>query len=197
MSQQDSVLSDQTKCKRETLTEGPCNGSIDLITRKCKRCGAAWSPYTGIPQPDFEALLLQQQLADRLKTNAITADKIACHTVNRSELQPFFEGEKGEEKVTLPSGATRSGNVPRYDLICPHSITAIADAMTEGATKHGTNNWTKGMSKSIIINHMYKHLMMEMLGDQSEDHLGHLLANIMMLIHFKKGCTCHESFERD
>jgi hypothetical protein len=125
-----------------------------------------------------------------------------CNSCKRSLTEmandlPNLSTALQKEIVTLPTGATRSGTPPRYDLICPMAIRAIAEAMTEGAKKHGTCNWTKGMSNSTLINHTIEHLLSYLAGDLSEDHIGHALANLGMFIHFEKGCKCHESFERD
>lgn len=85
----------------------------------------------------------------------------------------------------------------RFDLICPTMLYELAETMTEGAKHYGVANWTKGLSKSNLLNHTIEHLLNELYGDEGENHLAHAIANLMMLIHFRKDCHCHESFERD
>jgi hypothetical protein len=90
------------------------------------------------------------------------------------------------------SGAVRAPLSPRYDLICPCALESLAQAMAEGVPRYGADNWALGMPHSVTLNHAISHLVQEAKGDASEDHLGHALANIMMMIHFKKGCNCNE-----
>jgi arginyl-tRNA--protein-N-Asp/Glu arginylyltransferase len=54
--------------------------------------------------------------------------------------------------------------------------------MAEGAEKYGTNNWEKGFPVSDILNHALSHIYSFLAGDQSEDHLGHAAANLLMAI---------------
>lgn len=87
-------------------------------------------------------------------------------------------------KTTYKGGATRSSDVEpyRYDLVPPEGIRAAAMAMAEGAKNHGENNWKKGMSMSVIMNHAMYHITQHMVGDRSEDHLGHAIANLCMAV---------------
>jgi hypothetical protein len=66
--------------------------------------------------------------------------------------------------------------------------------MAEGAGKYGKHNWTKGIPNSNSLNHALDHLNQYLMGDRSEDHLGHAMANIQFIIHFNHGCDCAEGF---
>jgi len=93
------------------------------------------------------------------------------------------------------SGAVRQPLTERYDLLCPAFERAVAAAAAEGAQKYSDDNWTKGMPLSTIINHTIAHLNSFRRGDCTEDHLGHAAINLMFLIHFVSGCTCHKTRE--
>ena len=88
------------------------------------------------------------------------------------------------ELTTYETGATRSADATgvRYDLVPPEGVEAVAKAMHEGAVTHGDNNWKKGLRNSILVNHAMRHIVEYMKeGNTTEDHIGHALANLMML----------------
>ena len=86
--------------------------------------------------------------------------------------------------TTYDTGATRSADASgtRYDLVPAEGVDAVARAMHEGAVTHGDHNWKKGLKNSVLVNHALRHIMEFMKeGSISEDHIGHALANLMML----------------
>ena len=86
--------------------------------------------------------------------------------------------------TTYETGATRSADVTgvRYDLVPPEGVEAVARAMHTGAVTHGSNNWKKGLKNSILVNHAIRHIVEYLKeGNTTEDHVGHALANLMML----------------
>jgi hypothetical protein len=86
--------------------------------------------------------------------------------------------------TTYETGATRSADAEgvRYDLVPPEGVEAVAKAMHVGAVTHGDNNWKKGLRNSILVNHAMRHIVEYMKeGNTTEDHIGHALANLMML----------------
>jgi len=86
--------------------------------------------------------------------------------------------------TTYETGATRSADASgtRYDLVPAEGIEAVARAMHEGAVTHGDHNWKQGLKNSVLVNHALRHIV-EFLkeGNVHEDHVGHALANLMML----------------
>lgn len=88
------------------------------------------------------------------------------------------------EVTTYETGAQRSGDTDgvRYDLIPPEGLESVAIAMREGAVKYGDHNWQKGLKNSVLVNHALRHIVEYMKeGGGKEDHIGHALANLMML----------------
>ena len=86
--------------------------------------------------------------------------------------------------TTYETGATRSADADgvRYDLVPPEGVEAVARAMHEGAVTHGDNNWKKGLKNSVLVNHALRHIVEYLKeGSVQEDHIGHALANLMML----------------
>ena len=86
--------------------------------------------------------------------------------------------------TTYETGATRSADAEgvRYDLVPPEGVEAVAKAMHVGAVTHGDSNWKKGLRNSILVNHAMRHIVEYMKeGNTTEDHIGHALANLMML----------------
>ena len=88
------------------------------------------------------------------------------------------------EKTVYETGASRSADVKgvRYDLVPPEGIEAVAKAMYVGAINHGDHNWKKGLKHSVYVNHALRHINLYMQGNNGVDHIGHALANLMMLV---------------
>lgn len=100
-------------------------------------------------------------------------------------------------RVVFETGAIRNagvagetgGEIPlRYDLIFQNTeaLRAWAKAFGEGSLKYPAGNWQKGFKQSVLINHAMAHIVCELEGDTSEDHLGHAMWNIATLIWMKK-----------
>jgi len=67
--------------------------------------------------------------------------------------------------------------------LVPHK--ALNDVMKrylQGAETYNENNWKKGMKHSVLYDSAMRHLMEDFTGDESEDHLGAALWNIMGMI---------------
>ena len=69
----------------------------------------------------------------------------------------------------------------RFDLIPAKALIQVAKAMHEGSLKYGDNNWRK-LPRTVIANHMLRHVVLWQSGDRSEPHLGHAAANLLMLL---------------
>ena len=90
------------------------------------------------------------------------------------------------------TGAIRSGGCAtqkegtfpaRFDLVTPIGLRRVAEAYGEGASKYPLGNWTKGIPESSLVQHAQAHIAAYMMGDTSEDHIGHAIWNLMTLAH--------------
>lgn len=115
---------------------------------------------------------------------------------------------QNEKNKTYASGAVRSGSLPRFRDIDYGFLRRVAEAFSEGAERYekgfppGQKNWKKGdVAFAVdVLDHMLSHtlLLKEQLlalltGDYTyeeyfgtEDHLGHLGANLVMLDYFER-----------
>jgi len=64
-------------------------------------------------------------------------------------------------------------------------LVKYAEALHEGAEKYGDRNWEKGIPESNLVNHAIGHIVMIEAGDTSEDHVAHLIWNVLTFIHFR------------
>jgi hypothetical protein len=93
------------------------------------------------------------------------------------------------EQVIFDCGAKRSSRKPRYDLLVPGFLRAMAQAMTEGV-RYGEMNWLRGDREFAIetFNHLEEHLNKFIEGDTREDsraiHLAKVAVNAMFVWHF-------------
>lgn len=105
--------------------------------------------------------------------------------------QQSDESTKTGSKVeTFETGAVRdnAGGKPRPELISPFATERLAKVLAEGADKYGPFNYQKGIPASRILASLHRHLMMYQQCCDDEDHLGHLAANVMFLIHVHECC---------
>lgn len=75
---------------------------------------------------------------------------------------------------------------PRYDLIPPSSIKALADVLTYGANKYEPGNWTHCDNPERYVAALYRHLELWRQGEINDSesglsHLAHAMANITFL----------------
>jgi len=86
---------------------------------------------------------------------------------------------------TFASGAKSSEAAPRLDLVPLAALLRLAARMALGATSHGARNYERGVDDPAFImdrrNHLVLHCVQYASGDQTDDHLGAILANAAML----------------
>lgn len=68
-----------------------------------------------------------------------------------------------------------------YTLIPLDVLHALAKHYTDGATKHGRDNWKKNTDMSSFERSAYRHFISLLNGDQDEDHYSALVWNINCL----------------
>lgn len=89
------------------------------------------------------------------------------------------------------SGARANANKTRMDLVPLHLLASCADVFEYGAHKYATWNWAKGMPWSVPYGCMLRHLSAWYMGEDidpesGKSHLGHVMANLLMLEHYTK-----------
>ena len=70
----------------------------------------------------------------------------------------------------------------RMSLVPHKALDAVMMRYLQGAVTYGEHNWRKGMKHSVLYDSAMRHLMQDFQGDDSEDHLGAALWNIMCMI---------------
>lgn len=70
----------------------------------------------------------------------------------------------------------------RMSLVPHKALNDVMMRYLQGADAYGENNWKKGMKHSVLYDSTMRHLMQDFTGDDSEDHLGAALWNIMGMI---------------
>lgn len=71
---------------------------------------------------------------------------------------------------------------PRMSLVPHGALKSVMMRYLDGAEAYGENNWKKGMKNSVLYDSAMRHMMAYWTGDESEDHLGAALWNVMGLI---------------
>jgi hypothetical protein len=86
---------------------------------------------------------------------------------------------------SFESGAVRGTQTGkgRYDLISTFATRRLALVLERGAARYGDRNWEKGIPLMRHIDSLKRHLDQFIEGHTDEDHLAHMLANAMMLVH--------------
>jgi hypothetical protein len=76
--------------------------------------------------------------------------------------------------ITNEEGGHQSYIPTRFDLIDAKAMFAMAGVLHEGAEKYGEDNWRKIDIKDHL-NHLLMHTFAYLAGDESDDHLSHIL----------------------
>ena len=74
----------------------------------------------------------------------------------------------------------------RMSLVPIKPLQSVMKRYLQGAKTYGENNWKLGMKHSVLYDSAMRHLMADWVGDDSEDHLGAALWNIMCMIEFRE-----------
>ena len=122
--------------------------------------------HTGCETSQQDSCAGSQGSAERLASNA--------------EVERPARDREGSVE-TYPGGGKRIPLADRFDLIPAKALIQVAKAMGEGSVKYGDNNWRK-LPRTVIANHMLRHVILWQSGDRSEPHLGHAAANLLMLL---------------
>ena len=71
----------------------------------------------------------------------------------------------------------------RMSLVPHKALNDVMKRYLQGAETYSENNWKLGMKHSVLYDSAMRHLMQDFQGDDSEDHLGAALWNIMGMIY--------------
>ena len=97
-----------------------------------------------------------------------------CKKVEKQEVTEIIRGTSDME--------------PHPEYVSPFAIERLAVVLSEGAKKHGLYNYMNGTTASRIMAALHRHLMKYQQGNDQEDHLAHLAANVMLLLHIDECC---------
>jgi hypothetical protein len=90
---------------------------------------------------------------------------------------PTVENDAGGKQSALPY---------RFDLLDARAMFRVAEIHAYGAQKYGENNWRK-IGTRDHVNHAIAHMYAYLLGDRSDDHLGHALCRAMFAVAMEDG----------
>lgn len=100
----------------------------------------------------------------------------------QEEYQPMNNISKIAGKdapVAFNSKGGGQSHIPvRFDLIDAKALFEMAAVLHTGAVKYGANNWRK-IDVEDHLNHLIMHAYAYLAGDQSDDHLSHIMCRSM------------------
>lgn len=90
---------------------------------------------------------------------------------------------------TEETGVKHDADKPRFDLLPPASMTAIAAVYSFGAAKYGDRNWEKGMKWGRVYAAMQRHLNAYWAGQDLDEesalpHLAHAAFGLLALLEY-------------
>lgn len=111
------------------------------------------------------------------------ADEVADETIQRI-------AEEASKDV-WPEGRKDDGSKPRYDLIPPELLEAVAHVLTFGAQKYSERNWEKGMKWGRPFAAMMRHMWAWWRGEKADpetgySHLWHAACCIAFLVAYEE-----------
>ncbi len=103
---------------------------------------------------------------------------------------PEQSSGQGGGMHVFASGAKSSVEKPRYDLVPLAGITLAAQRFAYGAGRHGARNYEKGFRDTTFIrdreNHLFEHVQKYLAGERTDENLGAILCNAMMLARLRE-----------
>lgn len=85
---------------------------------------------------------------------------------------------KDSPTITNEKGGKQSKVLYRYDLLDPISMFEMTKVLTEGAEKYGEDNW-RNITVREHLNHLIIHAYAYLAGDNSDEHLSHIMCRAM------------------
>lgn len=90
----------------------------------------------------------------------------------------------------MTEGRKDDAGKPRYDLLPPELLEAVAQVLTIGAAKYGVRNWEKGMDWSRVFAALQRHMWAWWDGENTDaetglSHLHHAGCCIAFLIAYE------------
>lgn len=85
---------------------------------------------------------------------------------------------KNAPTETNDSGGKQSAVPYAFDCFDPNAMFAMAKVLKEGKDKYGKNNWKK-IPTDDHLNHLLMHIFAFMAGDQSDEHMAHIMCRAM------------------
>src|SRR5882724_10637309 len=80
-----------------------------------------------------------------------------------------------EIRITDPNtGGQKGSKLPRFDLIPPDALWAIAEHYGRGANKYEDRNWELGYAHGLTVAAMQRHLAQHMMGERIDPETGGL-----------------------
>ena len=80
---------------------------------------------------------------------------------------------------------------PRYSLVPPHALEAVAQVLTFGAEKYEANSWQNIEDQDRYLDALIRHVEALRKGETHDDesglqHMAHVAVNAMFLFEFQK-----------
>lgn len=99
---------------------------------------------------------------------------------------------KTSKPASTELGLKFDSGKPRYSLIPPIALKALADVLTFGADKYAPNSWqTVPNGEQRYLDALFRHIEAYRNGEQVDpesklSHLAHAITNVAFLLHFEK-----------
>lgn len=125
--------------------------------------------------------LLEYRAGKRDKDYLALAAVALCHLID-------LRDNGGQPWAGFATAATSGtgGEIPPLELISPYALRGLAETYGEGAGKYGDDNWLKGMSAKVLLQHALAHFNQYALGATEEDDLSHGLWGLVAMMHFEE-----------
>lgn len=105
--------------------------------------------------------------------------RAASTTGGRVTNRKVIEGmDETAPTTTNDQGGSQSMIPYRFDLFDGPSMFKMAEVLHTGAEKYGENNWRK-IVVADHLNHLIAHAYAFLAGDESDDHLSHVMCRAM------------------
>ncbi len=183
----DILAKSETKCTPRSDRNGSCpvhNDDVPYIESLDDSLGFTMETRTGYFVPDCSGTQEFPQCEQEDLRHWVAGIKATSATLTEEQLKT---------KTTFASGAQKDQTgKPRFDLIPPEAMKALAETYALGAVKYSDRNWEKGIPFSAALGALKRHLNAFELGDMINtadgdiEHIAHVMWWAVALTTFVK-----------
>lgn len=168
------LLCDSCGKPKETVKEVDLSNEVPHFKHECKLCGRT------LRDSDVPGLCTRCSINVMYNKGQYPGEQtLPTPKTSQDTPRAVVEGVGSDAPTVVNErGGKQSKVLYRYDLLDPQAMFEMTKVLSEGAEKYGEDNW-RSISIRDHLNHMIIHAYAYLAGDESDEHLSHIMCRAM------------------